>query len=288
MIIEILKTALPEGRRSLCFNQQQDLEDYIPMVHKMYIRMFRVALAGTVISILPFYIYYLFSGDLESFLVYSIIILVTGLISAGIGLYFANITKQHDPGLSGLDYSSIDHIIIKQDIWYFKRLMMFDERGQYIGRATMNIKTIKHFFMSFLSHFSIIVPIDYHLRDHRENLITIFKRRGFRSAIVDIFDEKRKPIGRVEFDELKIIIKFKGTVFTGDRSYPVATEFLFEDADVRGLLHLSSFSNAIAYHDIFRSMNNEVAKLEEPISTETGKVALTLMAILYYVRWNSN
>lgn len=258
------------------------------MIHKMYMRMAWASLAGTVVSIVPFLIYYLFSGDLESFLVFSIIILMTGLVSAGIGLYFSKITKEHDPGLNELDYRSIDHIIIKQDIWYFKRLMMFDEKGKYVGMATMNIKTIKHFFLSFLSHFSIIVPIDYHLRDHRGNLISIFKRRGFRSAIVDIFDNERKPIGRVEFDELKVIIKFKGTVFTEDDSYPVTTEFLFEDADVKGLLHLSSFSNAIAYHNIFRSMHNEVAKLDEPISTDTGKIALTLMAILYYVRWNTN
>ncbi|WP_072708101.1 hypothetical protein [Lacicoccus alkaliphilus] len=154
--------------------------------------------------------------------------------------------------------------------------------------ATMNIQTIKHFFLSFLSHFSITVPIVYHLRDHRGDLISIFNRRGVRSAIVDIFDSQRKPIGRVEFDELKVIITFKGTVFTEDDSYPVTTEFLFEDADVKGLLHLSSFNNAITYHNSFRSMHNEVAKLDEPISTDTGKVALSLMTILYYVRWNSN
>lgn len=258
------------------------------MIYKSYMRMFWVALAATILSIIPFLIYYLLSKDLESFLVYSIIILVTGMISAGAGLYFANITKKHDPGYHDLDYGSINHIIMKQDIWYFKRLMMFDEKGRYIGMATMNLENIEHFFLSFLSHFSIIVPIDYHLRDHGGNLISIFKRRGFRSATVDIFDKERNPIGRVDFDELKIIIKFKGTVFTGGKYYPVATEFLFEDADVKGLLDLSSFSNAIAYHNIFRSMNNEVAKLEEPINTDIGKVALTLMAVLYYVRWNSN
>ncbi|CAM4232047.1 hypothetical protein [Lacicoccus alkaliphilus] len=92
------------------------------MIHKMYMRMVWAALAGTLISIVPFFIYYIFSRDLESFFVF-IIILVSGLITTGVGLYFAKITKAHDPGLNELDYRTIDDIIIKQDIWYFKRLM---------------------------------------------------------------------------------------------------------------------------------------------------------------------
>ena len=196
--------------------------------------------------------------------------------------YFS--TKKYDPGFRSLDYSTLDRFIVKTDVWFFKRLLIFDTDGKYVGMTKIDINGIKSFFLSHLSYYNIIVPLLYRIYDHEGNVICMFKRAGFKSAVVNIFDADGESIGRVEFDEFKTLIKFSGHAFTENGTYQISSEIFFEDAE-SSLMKLSSFKNRVEYHYIFRDMNNETAELKSPISETEGKVGLAVLALLYYFRW---
>lgn len=257
------------------------------MIHRKYWRATLASLYSLVFFGLIMILYYLLTANLTDTLIYFFITSFSLFIVAGISFYFCIQTKKHDPGFASLNYGEIREVIMKTDVWYFKRLMIFDYNGRYIGRASMKIDSPKTFLFSFLSHLNVIVPIDYVLTDYKGKTICKFRRDGFRSAEVKIYDENNINVGRIEFDELKILLKFKGTAFVGGESFSVSSEYLFEDARSSGIMSLSSFSSPISHHYIFREMNNEVATLDAPIDTNLGKTALSLTAIIHFLRYNN-
>ncbi|MFC3419362.1 hypothetical protein ACFOLA_07755 [Salinicoccus hispanicus] len=256
------------------------------MIHRKYLRATLVSLYSIAFFGLMMLVYYFATANLVDTLIYFFTISLSLFILAGTSFYFYRQTKDHDPGFRELDYSEIREVIMKFDVWYFKRLMIFDYDGKYIGRAAMKIDSPKAFIFSFLSHFNIIVPIDYILTDHEGKTVCRFRRGGFRSADVNIYDENNIHIGRIEFDELKILLKFKGTAFVDGQAFPISSEYLFEDARSNGIMSLSSFNSPIGHHYIFREMSNEVATFDSPIDTNLGKTALSLTALIYFLRYN--
>ncbi|GAB3068163.1 hypothetical protein ACFOU0_01155 [Salinicoccus sesuvii] len=257
------------------------------MIRRKYWRATLASLYSIVFFALVTLLYYLFTANLTNALVYFFMISFSLLIVAITSFYFSKLTKKHDPGFSNLDYSEIAEVIMKTDVWYFKRLMIFDYEGKYIGRVSIKVDSLKTFIFSFLSYFNVIVPVDYMLTDHENKLICRFRRNGFRSANVNIYDDSDTLIGKIKFDELKILLKFKGTAFVNGESFPISSEYLFEDAHSNGIMSLSSFSSPISHHYIFREMNNEVATFDAPIDSNLGKTALSLTALIYFLRYNN-
>lgn len=257
------------------------------MMPDRYRRILLVAIYIEIATILGGIITAFFVPDLFEVILTTTIIFVSNLVMVGYSAFCYVSTKKSNPGKAELDYLTLDRFIIKTDVWFFKRLLMFDHHGKFIGKTTLKINNLKTFLLSFLSHFMIIVPIFYEVKDYNQNLIVKFKREGFRSAVVNIFDVDDRHIGKVEFDELRVLLKFKGNVYVSDDKYRVSSEFLFEDVQ-SNIMHLDSFSNRVEYHYIFREMSNEVGTFSEPISTDTGKVSLALLNILYYLRAFSN
>lgn len=99
-----------------------------------------------------------------------------------------------------------------------------------------------------------------------------------------IYDGRENQIGKIKFDKLKILLKFRGEVFTEGKAYSISSEIFFEDVKANGIMNLSSFNNSIEYHDIFRSMSNEIATFNAPIRTETRKTAMAVMTLIKYIR----
>lgn len=254
------------------------------MIYRMYLRTFIITLGTALLTIVFSLIIYLLSWMRTSDFVTALIMGIVILLSSGLLFYFYRVTKANDPGKSPLEYEEIDNVIFKHDIWFFKRFMIFDERGRYIGMAAMKVDDLRSFLYTFIGTLNIIVPIDYLVTDHQGSLICRFRREGFRSAIVNIYDQYDNHIGKVEFNELRILLKFRGNAFTQGEIYNISSEMLFEDVKADGIMKLSSFSNSIEYHNIFRSMYNEVASFNQPINTESGKTAMALMTLIKYIR----
>lgn len=254
------------------------------MIYRMYLRTFFVTLSTAVLTIILAPAVYILVGMHISDLITALITGIIILLASGLLFYFYKITKANDRGSNPLDYKEIDTVIFKNDIWFFKRFMIFDELGRYIGMATMDVRDLRSFLYTFIGALNIIVPIDYLVTDHQGSLICRLRREGFRSAIINIYDQYDNHIGKVEFDELKILLKFKGKVLTEENTYNISSELLFEDVEAHGIMNLSSFNNSIEYHNIFRSMYNEVASFNQPINTEDGKTARALMTLIKYIR----
>lgn len=254
------------------------------MVHKRYMRMMIASLLSIIPLTLSMLIIQLMAQDFE--LVLTTWILLTGLIIIMdlylLFCYFS--TKKHDQGLADLNDHSLRQFIVKTDVWLFKRLLIFDVNGKYVGMTKIEIKDFKSLLLSHLSYYNIIVPLLYKIYDHEGHVVCMFKRAGFKSAIVNIYDKNQDDIGKIEFDEFKTLFKFSGHAFFKDKKYRISSELLFEDAESH-LMKLSSFQNRVEYHYIFRDMYNETATLRSPISTEEGKVGLAALVMLYYFRW---
>lgn len=217
----------------------------------------------------------------------------TALILAVVGFVFARLTKPHDQGNAELDYDGMKAVVPQFDVWFFKRIMLFNTDGAYIGRSTMEITGVRTFFISLLSNVNLLTPLNYHFHDHTGRHLITFKRRGWRSAVVDIWDADGVKLGHVTFDELKTLLRFRGYAYVGDaedetemEKYRVSSELFFDDTDGRGLIDLSSFRNDVKYHYIFRDFQVRVARFEYPLSEDKGKVGLAIVLMLYYLRWS--
>lgn len=215
---------------------------------------------------------------------------VSGLLMGFIGFIFSRMTKKHDQGMSVIDYENFREVIPQFDVWFFKRVMLFDTNGAYIGRSTMEITGPRTFLVSLLSNVNLLTPQNYHFHDHTGKHLLTFKRRGWRSAIVDIWDDTGRKIGYVEFDELKVLLRFKGHAYVGTEGgdlekFRVKSELLFDDTDGSGLLDLTSFRNDVKYHYIFRDFQVRVVQFGYPVSEDKGRVGLALVLMLNYLSW---
>lgn len=273
------------------------------MIYKKYQRTVWAGLIVFFISLIPLVLFYLvrhvWRGLPHDDIMNTVFVIggtveFTALILAFIGFVLARLTKPHDQGNAELDYERLREVVPQFDVWFFKRVMIFNADGAYIGRSTMEITGVRTFFISLLSNFNFLTPLNYHFHDHAGRRLVSFKRRGWRSAVVDIWDGHGKPIGHVTFDELKTLLRFRGYAYVGDpddetselEKYRVSSELFFDDTDGSGLIDLSSFRNDVKYHYIFRDFQIRVARLEHPITEDAGKVALAVVVMLYYFRWS--
>lgn len=270
------------------------------MIYKKYMRTMWggliTALIGFVMLGLLFLVGSLWLEHWDADVVISLYVMIWSVIGSGlliglIGFIFARLTKDHDRGMAELDYSTLRAIIPQFDVWFFKRVMIFDTEGAYIGKSSMEITGIRTFLISLLSQLNLLTPLNYRFHDHTGKLLFSFKRRGWRSAIVDIWDDNGK-IGYVEFDELKILLRFRGYAYVGNEGdeeglekYRVKSELLFDDTDGNGLMDLSSFRNDVKYHYIFRDFQVRVIQLGAPVSEDKGRVGLALSIMLYHLSW---
>lgn len=268
------------------------------MIHKKYMRTMWGGLIFALVSSIVVGIFVLIHWQwldfVESVVMWNIYITVGsigggGILVAIIGFIFAKLTRPHDQGPANIDYEKIKEVIPQLDVWFFKRVMLFNTEGAYIGRSTMEITGVRTFLISLLSNINLLTPLNYHFHDHQGNHIVTFKRRGWRSAIVDIWDATGRQIGHVEFDELKVLLRFRGYAFVGTgetiEKFRVKSELLFDETDGSGLLDLSSFRNDVNYHYIFRDFQVRVVKFGYPPSEDKGKVALALLLMLNYLSW---
>lgn len=103
------------------------------MVHKRYMRMMIASLLSIIPLTLSMLIIQLVAQDFD--LVLTTWILLAGLIIIMdlylLFCYFS--TKKHDQGLADLNYHSLRQFIVKTDVWLFKRLLIFDVNGKYVG-----------------------------------------------------------------------------------------------------------------------------------------------------------
>lgn len=257
------------------------------MIHKRYLRaLYGILFSLLFISLIVFIFHFILqdSDAILSLWINWLVLIIIGFILSGYIFFCHYTTKKHNPGLVDLDYDKLNRFIVKTDVWFFKRLLIFDTDGKYVGITKMEITSFKSLLLSQLSYYKILVPIPYKIFDHEGNIVCIFKREGFKSAIVNIYNSHHEFIGKVEFDEVRTLLKFSGHAFVGDDKYKISSELFFEDAQSE-IINLSSFDNRVEYHYIFRDMYNETATLKSPISTEEGKVGLAVLAMLYYLRW---
>ena len=273
------------------------------MIYKKYQRSMWAGILVFFISLIPLVLFYLvrhvwlgmpYDEIMDTIFVIVGTVEFTALILALVGFVFARLTKPHDQGNAELDYERLREVVPQFDVWFFKRVMLFNTDGAYIGRSTMEITGIRTFLISLLSNLNFLTPLNYHFHDHDGRRLITFKRRGWRSAVVDIWDGEERQIGYVTFDELKTLLRFRGYAYVGDpniddselEKYRVISEILFDDTDSNGLIDLSSFRNDVKYHYIFRDFQVRVAKLSAPVAEDAGKVGLAVVVMLYYFRWN--
>ena len=274
------------------------------MIYKKYRRSMWAGLFVFFISLIPLILFYLvrhvwlglpYDEIMDTIFVIVGTVEFTALILVVVGFVFARLTKPHDQGNAELDYSRIKELVPQFDVWFFKRVMLFNTDGAYIGRSTMEITGIRTFLISLLSNINFLTPLNYHFHDHAGRHLVSFKRRGWRSAVVDIFDGDGRMIGYLTFDELKTLLRFRGYAYVGDPDevgadgldkYRVNSELMFDDTDGSGLIDLSSFRNDVKYHYIFRDFQIRVAKLSAPVAEDAGKVGLAVVLMLYYLRWS--
>lgn len=156
------------------------------MIYRMYLRTFFVTSGTALLTISLTPVVYIMGWMHISDLISALITGTIFLLSSGLLFYFYKVTKANDRGSNPLDYKEIDTVIFKHDIWFFKRFMVFDELGRYIGMAKMRVDDLRSFLYAFIGAFNIIVPINYLITDHQGSLICVFRREGLRSAVVNI------------------------------------------------------------------------------------------------------
>lgn len=254
------------------------------MIYQRFMRAFLLSIVSIFPAAVGIIIFYYFTEEAVSVLITAGMLTMTFIGMSGYYLFCYYSTKKYDRGNVELNYEKLSRFIIKTDIWFFKRLLVFDVDGRYVGLTKIDISGLKSLFISHLSYYKIIVPLMYKIYDHKGNIVCMFKREGFKSATVNIYNDNNEWIGKIEFDELKTILKFSGTVYVGNTTHRVTSELFFEDVD-SGIMKLSSFQNRMEYHYIFRDMYNETATLQSPISVNEGKVGLAVLCMLYYFRW---
>jgi hypothetical protein len=186
----------------------------------------------------------------------------------------------------------LDHLIIKKDVGFFPRLLLFEKSGHFLG-TIMPIRVPFIFYpLILLVRDSVtMLPITYGVFSNKGNVIVTFKKKGMKRSIVTVKNEHGEKLGEYIQENLKSFINIKGELRDADGNLilPIKVkgfsgDFTLIDAEGRQWARYLNGYFPFEYTKRFKDMYNDIVYLSDNISTHHKMLLIAMIGFLFLGR----
>ncbi|WP_091664191.1 hypothetical protein [Alteribacillus iranensis] len=187
----------------------------------------------------------------------------------------------------------LDHLVLKKDVGFFPRLLLFEKQGHYVG--TVKPLHIPFFLypVSFLLRDSLImmIPLRYGVFSYDGTLLFTLKRTGMKDSRVHIYDPNGENIGVYVQEDFRSVTKVKGRLKDeeGQVILPVemkgfSGDFSLFDEDGEQWAHFYNGYFPHTYTTLFRDMDNDIVDIKEDLSQKNKTLLLAMICYVFLER----
>ncbi|WP_240377059.1 hypothetical protein [Bacillus piscicola] len=179
----------------------------------------------------------------------------------------------------------LDHLVLKKDVGFFPRLLLFEKQGRFIG----TVKPLKIPYLlypvSLVLRDSLIMmlPISYGVFSNDDSVMLTLKRRGIKQSTVTVKDTQGERLGEYVQKDFKSLVKVQGELrdASGEIILPVeikgfSGDFTLKDKEGRQWAHFYNGYFPHEYTKVFRDVGNDIVDLKDDLP-ENHKILLVAM-----------
>ncbi|SFE35264.1 hypothetical protein [Alteribacillus iranensis] len=184
----------------------------------------------------------------------------------------------------------LDHLVLKKDVHFFPRLLLFEKQGYFVG-------TVKPLPIPFLLYpvslllrdsLMMMLPLTYGVFSNEDNLLLTFKRKGMKQSRVTIHAQEER-LGK--YKKLKSLIKVKGTLKDAIGKVILPTEikgfsgdFTLQDEEGQRGGHFYNGYFPHEYTKLFRDVDNDIMDLKDNLSRNHKILLIAMICFIFLER----
>lgn len=187
----------------------------------------------------------------------------------------------------------LDHLVLKKDVDFFPRLLLFEKSGHFLG----TIKPIRIPFILYpiclLGRDSLVtmIPITYGVFLNKGNVLVTFKRKGIKRSIVTVKNVSGDKLGEYVQEDFKSLLNIKGELRDADGHVilPIKVkgfsgDFTLIDAEGRKWARFLKGYFPHEYTNIFRDMYNDIVELYDNVPIHHKMLLIAMIGFLFLER----
>jgi len=188
--------------------------------------------------------------------------------------------------------TDLDHLVIKKDVAFIPRLLLFEKEGNFVGVIKpIHISWWKYPFFIF-HELAALLPLTYAFISSDRNVQFTFRKKGWLKQIkLSIFSQENKQIGTYLQEELKALFHIKGQLLN-EKDEPVLTiqasgfsgDFQWKDEMGKTWAYFYNDRFPFEYTKIFRDTYNDLVKLSDSIPKQEKTLLLAVIGYLFVAR----
>lgn len=187
----------------------------------------------------------------------------------------------------------LDHVVIKKDATFIKRLLLFEKDGKFIGE--IRPYTISWWMYPFLILDSSIIdffPLTYQFVTHDGKRKFSFRKKDeWKRLKLTIFDEEQHKIGTYIQEEWKSLFSIKGEL-VNEKEEPILSivasgfsgDFKWSDEEGNVWAYFYNGKFPHEYTTIFRDSKNDIVELSNELSLDDKIRLLAVISYLFLAR----
>lgn len=188
---------------------------------------------------------------------------------------------------------SVNHMVIKKDVSFLPRLLLFQKDGRFVGTVRpIDLTWWKTSLLLLNMTFVTILPLRFAIHTHDGKTIGTFEKRGWlRTSELKIFDQQHQPIGRYVQDEWKHLVHVRGQLFNEDNEVLLdiaasgfSGDFKWFDAEGKQLAYFFNGKFPHEYTHLFRDSHNDIVELAPDLSDDDKIRLLSVISFLFFNR----
>ncbi len=187
----------------------------------------------------------------------------------------------------------LNHVVIKKDVGFTPRLLLFEKDGKFIGMVKpLNIPWWVYPFRIFNESMLELFPLTYGFIYHDGETQFTFQKKGWLKQVkLTIFDQENKGIGTYIQEELKALFHIKGKLFN-EKEDPILSikasglsgDFSWNDEAGNQWAYFYNGKFPHEYTDIFRDTHNDIVELSDKLSKQDKIRLLGVIGYLFMAR----
>jgi hypothetical protein len=223
-------------------------------------------------------------------------LLLPALMMLGVGIGSRvkfNKVKSISIPQSSRNIMEIDHIIIKKDVSWMPKMLVFEKSGSFLGFFQLiNIPWWTRMIILYRSSSFSFFPVEIAFTSNSGEVMFTCRRRGFKQSVVEMYDNQGDFIGSYIQEELKSVFTIKGELKDSEgktllevKSSGFTGDFTLYDGD--GHLWARFYNGRFPHEhtEIFRDVYNDMVEMSERL---TGDQKILLLGMIGYLFMNRN
>jgi len=222
------------------------------------------------------------------------------LMPLGLIIAIIMISRSHYNRVKNIDIRNskqgildLNNVVIKKDVSFTPRLLLFEKNGNFIGMVKpLDIPWWMYPFQFFHDALLEFLPLTYGFISYDGEILFTFRKKGWlKKTKLTIFNQEEKEIGLYIQEELKSLFQIKGELFNEKDEHILSIKasgfsgsFSWNDREGNQWAYFYNGKFPHEYTNIFRDIQNDIVALSDELSKQDKVRLLSVIGYLFMVR----